>query len=98
MAPAILNALPSFARKQNINCFSCYCAPGYTRDFGMNYKLNGYRTEAEIGEINETTQLEISDLAVLDKTFPISAKDALGNDILNASDNSVLRLTLDIFF
>lgn len=74
LIPGILKAIPSYARKHNLACTTCHYAPGYLSDFGQSYKLNGYRTEAEIGGINNETQDKISDLLILGNTFPIGAR------------------------
>jgi len=64
------NAVPSFARKHELNCSACHNAYPQLNATGREFKENGYRfmTTEEASDM-----IEISDFLRLDKSAPISA-------------------------
>ena len=67
---ATANAVPSFARKHELNCSACHTAYPQLNATGREFKENGYRflTAEEVTDV-----LEISDFLQLEKHVPISA-------------------------
>ncbi len=67
---ATANAVPSFARKHELNCSACHTAYPQLNATGREFKENGYRflTAEEVTDI-----LEVSDFLQLEKHVPISA-------------------------
>ncbi|MDA0680567.1 MAG: hypothetical protein O2880_09555, partial [Proteobacteria bacterium] len=64
------NAVPSFARKHELNCSGCHTAYPQLNATGREFKENGYRfMNAE--EMSD--MLKISDALQLDKHVPVSA-------------------------
>jgi len=64
------NAVPSFARKHELNCSGCHTAFPQLNSTGREFKEAGYRFPTD-GE--KKVDLEISDALNLDKHVPISA-------------------------
>lgn len=62
------NAIPAFARKNNIPCSTCHTAWPMLNTLGHKYKENGYR----FSDLEKPSQKITDDLA-WDKTLPISA-------------------------
>ncbi|MFT5502049.1 MAG: hypothetical protein ACI88G_002190 [Woeseiaceae bacterium] len=67
---AATQAVPSFARKHELNCSACHTAYPQLNATGRGFKENGYRflTDEEATDV-----LEISDFLQLEKHVPISA-------------------------
>jgi hypothetical protein len=63
------NAVPSFARKHELNCSACHTAYPQLNATGRGFKENGYRflTGEEITDV-----LQVSDFLQLEKHIPIS--------------------------
>jgi len=62
------NAIPAFARKNNMPCSSCHSAWPMLNSFGHKYKENGYRFSSA-----EKPNKKITDNLSWDKNIPISA-------------------------
>lgn len=67
---ATAQAVPSFARKHELNCSACHTAYPQLNATGRGFKENGYRflTDEEV-----TDAMQISDLLQLEKHVPLSA-------------------------
>lgn len=67
---ATAQAVPSFARKHELNCSACHTAYPQLNATGRGFKENGYRflTDEEV-----TDTMQISDLLQLEKHVPLSA-------------------------
>lgn len=64
------NAVPSFARKHELNCSACHTAYPQLNATGRGFKEAGYRF---LVDEESTDVLHISDYLQLDKTVPLSA-------------------------
>lgn len=63
-------AVPSFARKHEINCSACHTAYPQLNATGREFKENGYRF---LTAGKGTDMLEVSDLLQMEKYVPVSA-------------------------
>lgn len=63
-------AVPSFARKHEINCSACHTAYPQLNATGREFKENGYRF---LTAGKGTDMLEVSDLLQMEKHVPVSA-------------------------
>lgn len=69
-------AIPSFARKYNLNCSSCHVAMPYLNPTGRAFKEAGYRMPGADGQVDPTAQpnKKISDDLTLEKYYPIAGR------------------------
>jgi hypothetical protein len=82
-------AVPSFARKHELNCSACHTAYPQLSATGRSFKENGYRF---LNDEESTDLLEISDFLQLEKHVPVSAvlvarpydKKDSGNEMVRA--------------
>lgn len=67
MYPHESNAIPAFARKNNMTCSSCHTAWPMLNSAGRHYKENGYRFSQE-----EKPRVKISENLSWDESLPVS--------------------------
>ena len=70
LAPRSAQAIPSFAKKHEMDCFGCHIAYPVLNDAGRAYKQDGYR----IGTITEKHPRKIDEDLILNNEFPFSTR------------------------
>lgn len=70
LVPRSAQAIPSFAKKHEMDCFVCHIAYPVLNDMGRAYKQDGYR----IGTITEKHPREIDEDLILNNEFPFSTR------------------------
>ena len=67
---SVAQAVPSFARKHELNCSACHTAYPQLNGTGREFKENGYRF---LNVEESSDNLEVSDFLQLEKHVPVSA-------------------------
>ena len=70
LLPPAAQAIPSFAKKHDKDCFECHIAYPTLNDAGRAYKQDGYR----IGTVTEKRPREIDEDLILNNEFPFSTR------------------------
>jgi hypothetical protein len=68
--PPGAQAIPSFAKKYDMDCFECHIAYPMLNDAGRAYKQDGYR----LGTITEKHPRKIHESLILNNEFPFSTR------------------------